>query len=327
MFAFILTRLAQAVMVMLTVALVSFALFNYVGDPVALMMGQDSTEQDRINLRADLGLDKPFYVQFGKFVGNAVKGEFGLSLKQARPVSTIIKERLPATLELAIVAMLIAIVGGLLMGVYTALNRKGAFSQFILTTSLIGVSLPNFVFGILLILVFAVELKWLPSYSRGDVVAVGWWTTGFLTASGIKSIILPAVTLSLAQMTLFLRLVRSEMMEVLRTDYIKFARARGLSNNAVHFGHALKNTLVPVITIIGLQLGNIIAFAIVTETVFQWPGMGLLFIQSVQGADIPVMAAYLCLISLFFVTINLLVDLLYFTVDPRLRFDGSSKGH
>jgi peptide/nickel transport system permease protein len=327
MFAFILTRLAQAVMVMLTVALVSFALFNYVGDPVALMMGQDSTEQDRINLRADLGLDKPFYVQFGKFVGNAVKGEFGLSLKQARPVSTIIKERLPATLELAIVAMLIAIVGGLLMGVYTALNRKGAFSQFILTTSLIGVSLPNFVFGILLILVFAVELKWLPSYSRGDVVAIGWWTTGFLTASGIKSIILPAVTLSLAQMTLFLRLVRSEMMEVLRTDYIKFARARGLSNNAVHFGHALKNTLVPVITIIGLQLGNIIAFAIVTETVFQWPGMGLLFIQSVQGADIPVMAAYLCLISLFFVTINLLVDLLYFTVDPRLRFDGSSKGH
>jgi peptide/nickel transport system permease protein len=320
MLAFVLTRLMQAALVMLAVSFVSFSLFNYVGDPVTLMMGQDSTQEDRDNLRRDLGLDQPFYVQFSRFVGNAVQGEFGKSLKQARPVANIIKERLPATLELAMVACLLAVIGGVVMGVYTALNRKGMFSQFILTTSLLGVSLPNFVFGILLILVFAVELKWLPSYSRGDVTAIGWWTTGFLTVSGIKAIILPAVTLSLAQMTLFLRLIRSEMMEVLRTDYIKFARARGLSNRAVHFGHALKNTLVPVITIIGLQFGNIIAFAIVTETVFQWPGMGLLFIQSVQGADIPVMAAYLVLIAFFFVTINFL----YYVVDPRLRFDAKA---
>jgi peptide/nickel transport system permease protein len=323
MLAFILRRLAQAVLVMLAVGLIAFSLFRFVGDPVLTMLGQDATPDDRIRVTQMLGLDQPFYVQYARFVGRALQGDFGLSLRQAQPVSRLIAERLPATLELSAVAALLALTGGVSMGVYTALRRHSWLSQFMLAISLIGVSLPTFLIGILLIVVFAVLLGWLPSFGRGDTVSMGWWTTGFLTWSGVKSLILPAVTLGLFQMTLIQRLVRSEMLEVLRTDYIKFARARGLSDRAVHFGHALKNTLVPVITITGLQLGAIIAFAIITETVFQWPGMGLLFIQAVGSADVPVMAAYLCLIALFFVIINLVVDLLYYAVDPRLRIDRS----
>jgi peptide/nickel transport system permease protein len=327
MAAFIVRRLLQAVIVMLVVALIAFLLFQYVGDPVSQMLGQDATPEDRARLRGDLGLDQPFYVQFAHFIGNAIQGDFGISLRQGRAVSTLIKERLPATLELAFAAALIAIVIGIPMGVYTALRRDSWFSHLLLAVSLVGISLPTFLIGILLILVFAVMLGVLPSYGRGDTVQLGWWSTGLLTTTGWKHLILPAITLCLFQLTLIMRLVRSEMMEVLRTDYIKFARARGLTDRAVHFGHALKNTLVPVITITGLQLGGIIAFAIVTETVFQWPGMGLLFIQSVQFADIPVMAAYLCLIALVFVLINLIVDLLYFAVDPRLRIDRTAAAH
>jgi peptide/nickel transport system permease protein len=283
------------------------------------MLGQDATEKDRERMTKLLGLDRPFYVQYAVFVERALHGEFGLSLRQVQPVSTLIKERLPATLELSFVAALFALVAGIPMGVYTALHRKSWLSQFLLAISLVGVSLPTFLIGILLILVFSVQLGWMPSFGRGETVQLGWWSTGFLTASGLKALILPSITLGLFQMTLIQRLVRSEMLEVLRTDYIRFARARGLTDRAVHFGHALKNTLVPVITITGLQLGAIIAFAIITETVFQWPGMGLLFIQAVTFADVPVMAAYLCLIALFFVIINLTVDLLYYAVDPRLR--------
>jgi peptide/nickel transport system permease protein len=327
MLAFIVRRLVQAILVMLTVAFVAFLLFQYVGDPVAQMLGQDATPEDRARLRADLGLDRPFFVQFATFVGNAAQGDFGISLRQGRSVSTLLKERLPATLELSFAAAIIAIVVGIPAGVYTALRRNSWFAHVLLAGSLIGVSLPTFLIGILFILVFAVQLGWLPSFGRGDTVALGWWTTGLLTAKGWQHLILPSITLSLFQLTLILRLVRAEMLEVLRTDYIKFARARGLTDRAVHFGHALKNTLVPVITITGLQLGGIIAFAIVTETVFQWPGMGLLFIQSVQFADVPVMAAYLCLIALVFVVINLIVDLLYFAVDPRLRIDRASLAH
>ena len=314
---------------MLTVALLAFVLFQYVGDPVTIMLGQDATEQDRARLRDSLGLNDPAPVQFVKFVGNAVQGDFGLSLRQAEKVSTLLASRLPATLELSFAAALIALVIGVPLGVYTALRRNSPLSQAVLAFSLLGVSLPTFLIGILLILIFSVGLGWLPSYGRGETVQIGWWSTGFLTATGWKHLILPAITLSLFQLTLVLRLVRSEMMEVLRADYIKFARARGLTRRAIHFGHALKNTLVPVITITGLQLGGIIAFAIVTETVFQWPGMGLLFIQAVQFADVPVMAAYICLIALVFVVINLIVDLLYFVVDPRLRstLSRSSGGH
>jgi len=327
MLAFILRRLVQSVLVMLTVGLIAFSLFRFVGDPVLFMLGQEATPEDRARLTQMLGLDQPFYVQYAGFVARALKGEFGISLRQVRPVSSMIVERLPATLELAAVAALFALAAGIVMGVYTALRRNSWLSQALLALSLIGVSLPTFLIGILLILVFAVLLGWLPSFGRGDTTDLGWWSTGFLSLSGLKALILPSITLGLYQMTLIQRLVRTEMLEVLRTDYIKFARARGLTDRAVHFRHALKNTLVPVITITGLQLGAIIAFAIITETVFQWPGMGLLFIQSVQFADVPVMAAYLCLIALFFVVINLVVDLLYYAVDPRLRIDRAVAAH
>jgi peptide/nickel transport system permease protein len=327
MIVFILRRLAQAVMVMLTVAFIAFMLFQYVGDPVTNLLGQDATPEQRVQLRADLGLDKPFPVQFAAFVGNALQGEFGLSLRQGRKVSALIVERFPATVELAFGAALLALSLGIPMGVYAALKRGNFLAQAMMAFSLLGVSLPTFLIGILLILFFAVTLKVLPSFGRGETVALGAWTSGLFTIDGWKHLILPAVTLSIFQLTLIMRLVRAEMLEVLRTDYIKFARARGLPDRAVYFGHALKNTLVPVITITGLQLGSLIAFAIITETVFQWPGMGLLFIQAVQFADIPVMAAYLCLIALIFVVINLIVDMLYFAVDPRLRIDKSTAGH
>ena len=312
---------------MLTVAFIAFMLFQYVGDPVTNILGQDATPEQRVQLRVDLGLDKPFPVQFARFVGKAVQGEFGLSLRQGRKVSSLIAERLPATLELALCAAFLALALGIPMGVYAALRRGSFLSQALMTISLVGVSLPVFLIGILLILIFAVTLKWLPSFGRGEVTMLGQWSTGFLTVDGWQHLILPSITLAVFQLTLIMRLVRSEMLEVLRADYIKFARARGLPNRAVYFGHALKNTLVPVITITGLQLGGLIAFAIITETVFQWPGMGLLFIQAVTFADIPVMAAYLCLIALIFVVINLAVDMLYFVVDPRLRAEKSTAGH
>ncbi|MFO1287060.1 MAG: ABC transporter permease [Rubrivivax sp.] len=330
MLAFILRRLLQAIVVMLTVAFLAFMLFQYVGDPVTSLLGQDATQEQREQLRRDLGLDEPFPVQFARFVGNAVQGEFGLSLRQGRKVSTLIGERFPATLELALAAAVIALVVGVPLGVYAALRRGGFGSQVVMTLSLLGVSLPTFLIGILLILFFAVILKWLPSFGRGDTVGLfgsSTWTTGLLTFDGWKHLLLPAITLSVFQLALILRLVRAEMLEVLRTDYVKFARARGLTDRAVYFGHALKNTLVPVITITGLQVGSLIAFAIITETVFQWPGMGFLFIQAVQFADVPVMAAYLCLIALIFVLVNLVVDLLYFAVDPRLRLERLAGGH
>ena len=327
MLAFVLRRLVQAVLVMLTVAFIAFMLFQYVGDPVTNILGQDATPAQREQLRRDLGLDRPFPVQFAHFVSHAAQGEFGLSLRQGRKVSSLIAERLPATLELSFTAAIIALVAGIPMGVYSALRRGTFWSQVWMTLSLIGVSLPTFLIGILLILFFAVTLKWLPSFGRGEVVSVAGWTTGYLTVDGWKHLVLPAITLAIFQLALIMRLVRSEMLEVLRADYIKFARARGLPNRAVYFGHALKNTLVPVITITGLQLGSLIAFAIITETVFQWPGMGLLFIQAVTFADIPVMAAYLCLIALIFVIINLIVDLLYFVVDPRLRIEQPAGAH
>ena len=323
MFAFVLRRLIQAIIVMITVAFIAFMLFQYVGDPVVFLLGQDAKPDQIEALRSDLGLDRPFFVQFWHFLLNAVQGEFGLSLRQGAKVSRLIGERFPATLELALVAAALALLIGVPMGVYSALRRGSFLSQAFMTFSLLGVSLPPFLVGILLILGFAVGLGWFPSFGRGDVVQMGWWSSGLLTVQGWHHIVLPAITLALFQLTLIMRLVRAEMLEVLRTDYIKFARARGLSNRAIHFGHALKNTLVPVITITGLQLGALIAFAIITETVFQWPGMGLLFIQAVTFADIPVMAAYLCLVALIFVLINLVVDLLYFVVDPRLRIEKS----
>lgn len=324
MLAFAIRRLVQAVGVMLVVALISFLMFRFVGDPVNQLVGVDTTPEQRAQLRQDLGLNDPVYIQFARFVGKAARFDFGISYQIKQPVSDLIASRLPATLELSLVSAVFALLVGLPMGVYTGLYPQTLLSRLFLAVSLAGISLPTFLIGILLIFIFSVNFGWLPSFGRGETVPIGhFWTTGLLTRSGLASLILPSITLGLFQMTLIMRLVRGEMLEVLRTDYIKFARARGLSSRAINFGHALKNTLVPVITITGLQLGSIIAFSIITETVFQWPGMGLLFLQAVQNVDIPIMAAYLLLIAFLFTLINFIVDLLYIAVDPRIRLGGA----
>lgn len=342
MLSFILKRVFQSVLVLLVVGLVAFAMFRFVGDPVDSMLGQERTMQDIENLREALGLNKPFFLQYWDFLVRAVQGDFGISYRQGRPVGEIILERLPATLELAMISGGIALSLGIVLGIFTAIRRDGVAANLIMATSLIGVSLPTFLIGVLLIYGFGVGVEvripftetvvntgGMPTFGRGETQdvcwwGVCWWNTGFASWDGIKSIILPAITLGLYQMTLIMRLVRAEMLEVLRADYIRFARARGLSTRAINFRHALKNTMVPVITVTGLQLGSIIAFAIITETVFQWPGVGLLFINAVRSVDIPVMAAYLMLISVMFVAINLIVDLLYVAIDPRLRVDGKT---
>ena len=319
MLAFIVQRLFQAIIVMFVVGLISFSLFRYVGDPINNMVGQDSTIEQREELRERLGLNDSVAVQFARYVGNAVQGKFGLSYRMGKSVSALIVERMPATIELVFVSAIIALLVGVPMGVYTGLNRYSWLSRAFLTISLAGISLPTFVIGILMILIFGVWLGWLPTFGRGGLVNIGGWETGLLTLKGWSHLIMPAITLALFQLTLIMRLVRAEMLEVLRTDYIKFARARGLRNRAVNYGHALKNTLVPVITIMGLQIGSLLAFSIITETVFAWPGMGALFLQGIQFVDIPVMSSYLILMGLCFVLINLIVDLLYYAVDPRLR--------
>src|SRR5271165_619217 len=309
MLAFTLRRAIQAIGVMIAVGIISFSMFRFAGDPVNQMVGQDTSDAQRAEIRKSLGLDDPVPVQFVRYFANAAQFKFGISYQFRQPVAELLKERMPATLELATCATILAMVFGILMGVYSALHRDSFLAKVFQAVSLIGISLPTFLIGILLIYLFAVVLGWLPSFGRGEVVRIGWWTTGLLTVSGLKALIMTSIT----------RLVRAEMLEVLRTDYIRFARARGLTTRAIHFGHALKNTLVPVITVAGLQFGSVIAFAIITETVFQWPGMGLLFVQAVQNVDIPIMAAYLLMVSLIFVTINLVVDILYTIVDPRLR--------
>lgn len=319
MLRFILGRLANGLLVMAAVSLLSFALFNFTGDPVNNLAGETATVAEKQQLRTALGLDQPLPLQYLKFVGRALQGEFGVSYRNLEPVSQLIASRLPATLELSAVAALLALGLGIPMGVYAGIRPRALGARALQIVSLIGVSVPSFVTGIALILVFSVGLNWLPSYGRGEVVQLGGWSTGLLGASGWKAIIMPAITLALFQLTLFMRLTRSQMMEVMKSEYIKFARARGLSERAVHFRHALRNTLIPIITVAGLQLGAMVAFSIITESVFQWPGLGLLIIQAITFSDVPVIAAYLLLVAALFVLINTVVDLLYVVVDPRLR--------
>jgi len=327
MLAFIVQRLLQAIVVMFVVALISFTMFQYVGDPVNNMVGQEATDAQRDALRERLGLNDSIPVQFGHYVVNAMQGKFGLSYRMGKPVHELIAARMPATMELVAVSAVMALLIGVPMGVFTGLHRDSWLSRGFLTISLVGISLPTFVIGILMILTFGVWLGWLPTFGRGGLVDLGVWQTSLLTPRGWSHIIMPATTLALFQLTLIMRLVRAEMLEVLRTDYIKFARARGLRDRAINYGHALKNTLVPVITIMGLQIGSLLAFSIITETVFAWPGMGLLFLQGIQFVDIPVMSSYLVLMALFFVIINLIVDLLYYAVDPRLRSEHVGSSH
>ncbi len=312
-------RLMQAVLVLLLVALISFSIFRFVGNPVENILGQEATVQDRNEMIARMGLDDPIPTQYVRFVWNALHFDFGISYRTAEPVAELIASRLPATLELALISALFALTAGIFLGIFTAINRGRFISGLIMTTSLVGVSLPTFLIGVLLIWLFSVELGWLPSFGRGETTSLGFWDTGLLTTSGIRSLVLPAITLGLYQMTLIMRLVRSEMLEVLRQDFIKFARARGISERMIHMRHALRNTLVPVTTVAGLQLGSIVAFAIITETVFQWPGVGLMFINAVYFVDIPVMSSYLLLVGTLFVLINFVVDMLYLIIDPRIR--------
>ena len=319
MIARLLGRLGQSALVLLVVSLVSFMVFRYLGDPTVSLLGEDASVQEREALLAELGFDQPVLMQYGSYLQQVLAGNFGISYRYKQPVIQVIAERLPATAELSLMAALFAVVGGLVLGVYTAIHRQNLLSRSIMTLSLIGVSLPTFLIGIGLIYLFAVELRWLPSFGRGQLVDLGGWQTGLLTVSGLSALVLPAVTLGFYKLTLIMRLVRAEMLDVLRSDYIRFGRARGLRERKLHYRHALRNTLIPIITVIGLQLGSLIAFAIVTETVFQWPGLGLLFITSIQGVDVPVIAAYLLFIALLYVTINLIVDLLYVWADPRLR--------
>jgi peptide/nickel transport system permease protein len=319
MLAHLLRRLGQSVLVLLVVSFVSFMVFRHIGDPTLSLLGEDASLEDRRAAIAELGFDRPVPVQYARYLGHALRGDFGISYRLKRPVTAVIAERLPATLELALVASVLAVAGGVALGVWTAIRRDGWASRALMTGSLVGVSLPTFLIGIGLIYLFSVELRWLPSFGRGETVDLGGWTTGFLTASGWASLVLPVCTLALFKLTLIMRLVRAEMLETLRTDYVRFARARGLPERRIHYGHALRNTLIPVVTIAGLQIGSLIAFAIVTETVFQWPGVGLLFISSIQAVDVPVIAAYLLLIAVLYVVINLLVDGVYLLVDPRLR--------
>jgi len=319
MLVHVLRRLGQSVIVLLVVSFIAFVVFRYIGDPTISLLGEDASVQERQAMMASLGFDRPVAEQYLDYLRRAVQGDFGISYRLRRPVVDVIAERLPATLELALVAAVLAVAGGIALGVYTAIRRESWVSRGIMSLSLGGVSLPTFLIGIGLIYLFAVELRWLPSFGRGETVMLGSWQTGLLTASGWASLIMPAFTLGFFKLTLIMRLVRAEMLETLRADHIRFARARGIPERRIHFGYALRNTMIPVITIAGLQIGSLIAFAIVTETVFQWPGVGLLFISSIQAVDVPVIAAYLLLIAVLYVSINFLVDLLYVLVDPRLR--------
>ncbi|HEY1328539.1 MAG TPA: ABC transporter permease [Casimicrobiaceae bacterium] len=319
MFRFLSTRLWNGALVMIVVSFIAFLLFSYVGDPVSNLLGETATVEQREALRTSLGLDQPLVVRFARYLGLAVRGEFGVSYRNLEPVTQVVLSRVPATVELSLCAAVLALGVGIPLGVYAGIRRDALAARALQVVSLVGVSIPSFLTGIILILIFSVMLGWLPAYGRGDVVSLGGWTTGLLTVSGIKSLVMPSITLALFQLTLFMRLVRSEMLEVLRTDYVKFARARGIAERSIYFRHALRNTLIPVVTVAGLQLGSLIAFSIITETVFQWPGLGLLIIQAITFGDIPVIAAYLMLVALLFVTINIAVDLLYFRVDPRVR--------
>jgi peptide/nickel transport system permease protein len=326
MIVFLAKRLANAAGVMLVVALLAFLSFRFVGDPVEMMLNEQATQAQRDQLRERLGLNQNVVLQFASFVLNAARGDFGVSYRNQQDVFLLIAERFPATFELVLVATVLSLAVGLPLGVYTAIRRDSLVAKLLQFVSVLGVSLPSFALGILFILVFSVTLQWLPAFGRGEVVQLGGWSTGFLTRSGLIALILPSITLSIFQITLVMRLVRAEMLETMRTDFIRFARARGLKDSSIHFRYALRNCLMPVITVTGLQIGNLIAFALVTETVFQWPGMGLLFVQAVTFVDIPVMAAYLMVVSFIFVALNTVVDLAYAWVDPRLRDDALSGG-
>lgn len=316
---FLVNRALHALLVLLVVSLLAFALGDLLGDPVASILGMEATQADRDALRLRLRLDDPFLTRYGAYLARILQGDFGASYAAQRPIVDLLAERIPATVELALCALSLSLALGIPLGVFAAARRGDKVFSGLMMLSVFGVSLPSFVVGIGLILTFSLGLGWLPSFGRGEVVRLGGWTTGFLTATGLKSLIMPAISLALGQVALVARLSRAEMLTVLSTDYIRFARARGLPEGRIAFSHALRNTLIPIITVSGIQLGYLVAFAIVVEQVFQWPGMGTLFIHALSTTDLPLISAFLLVAALFFVMINLVVDLLYVLADPRLR--------
>lgn len=320
---FLLARLFQATIVMLCVALIGFLVFQYIGDPVLALVGQETTIEDREALRESLGLNDPIFVQYFRYVVNAIQGDFGISYSFNRDVSEMIADRLPATIELVLLSGVLSLLLAIPAGIYTGIRRKGGLAQTIMALSVIGVSVPSFLLGILMILVYSVWLNWLPSFGRGDVASGLGVESSLFTWDGLSHALMPAAVLCLFQLGVILRLIRAEMLEVLRTDYIRFAWARGLPGQRVYLRHALKNTLVPVVTAIGLQLSSLFAFSIITERVFQWPGMGSLLLHAISQSDIPLLAAYLIFVGLVFTLSNLVVDAIYVLIDPRIRHEAT----
>lgn len=309
---------------MFIIGLIGFVIKHNFGDPIREITGMSVKEEEREALREKLGLNDPYIIQFGRFIKNALRGDLGNSFFYKKPALDVIISKAPATLELVFCTSIIVIFFSIPLGVYCAIKPKSWISHTIMGFSIIGVSVPVFLTAILLIYIFSVELKILPSYGRGETVLLwGWWDSGLLTVDGLKHLIMPSIALSSIMLPLFIRLVRSEMMEVLETEYIRYAWAKGLHRRRIWFIHALKNTLLPVITVGGVQLGTTIAFTILTETVFQWQGMGFMFIESVEHGDSPLMVAYLVIVGFIFVVINTIVDIIYGYVNPLVRIAGS----
>ena len=324
MFAFIVRRIIQSIIVMLVISLVGFSIQHSIGDPVRDLVGERVTPAEREEIRDRLGLNDPFYTQYFRFVKNACKGDLGLSFFYKKPALEVIVSKAPATLELVIVTSIILIIVSIPSGIYCAIYPKRLFSRFAMAFSTVGVAIPVFLTAIALIYLFAVELNWLPSFGRGETVNIGgWWETGFLTWDGLKHLVLPSISLSSIMLPLFIRLIRAEMMEVLETEYIQFAWAKGLRHERVWFIHAFKNTLLPVITVFGVQLGIMFAFTILTETVFHWQGMGFMFLEAVERSDTSLLVAYLVVVGLIFVLVNTIVDIIYGTINPMVRIAGT----
>ena len=322
MLTYIIRRIAQSLIVLLAVSMICFVIFQYLGDPVITLAGRYATQEQQETVRESLGLNRPIYVQYATFLANAARGNFGLSYVSQVPVMKLIFERLPATAEMAATAMFIALLLGISLGVISSLRPRSFSSRAIMSGSLLGISLPTFLVGILLILVFAVTLRILPPFGRGKVVRiVGTWSTGFLTLDGWRHLLLPALTLGMYQLAVLIRLTRGGMLEALQEDYVRTAWAKGLSPRVVIFKHALRNVLIPVVTIAGLQMGELIAFSIVTESIFQWPGSGKLLLNAIYETDNPVLVAYVMIAAVIILSINILVDILYGVLNPRISYD------
>jgi len=320
MIVFLLKRLGQAVIVMFVISLVAFAVKDNLGDPLQEMLGQSVSEQEREALRQTLGLHDPFFIQYFGFVGNALQGDLGTSYFFKEPTLDVILKKLPATLDLVLGASLVIILLSVPLGVFAAIYPDSLVSRLLMGLSIIGISIPVFLTAIFAIYLFAVELNWMPAFGRGETAAIiGDWQSGFLTKDGLLHLVLPCLTLASIMLPLFIRLIRAEMLEVLQADYIKFAQAKGLRPARIWFLHALKNTMLPVITLGGVQLGTMVAYTMLTETVFQWPGMGFLFLEAVHRSDTPLIVAYLMVVGLIFIIINTAVDLVYGLINPTVN--------